>query len=90
MKTLSTAIETEYLLLLLLIMAASLLLCVFEIAVFKPFRDEIRFYRLEISRSTGDEKEFWKREYKYFYIRSIPFVGKLIYKKMRKRKRKHR
>lgn len=87
MNTFHNGIDTEYLLLLMIIVIVSLIICVFEIAVFRPFREERSRYKLEISRTSGEEKMFWEKELKYFNIRSIPFFGKKIYRRFKRKNR---
>lgn len=90
MNTFHTGIDIEYLLLLMIIVIVSLIICVLEIAVFRPFREERCRYKLEISRTCGEERTFWKKELKYFYIRSIPFFGKKIYRRSRRKNRQNK
>lgn len=85
-NTYDTGIDTTYLGLLMAIMVISLFAYIFIVILWVPFRDELRFYKLEISRADDKHIEFWKKELKYFYIRSIPFIGKFIYRRLRKRK----
>lgn len=90
METLHKGIDTEYFILLMIIIAVSLIICAFELAIFRPFREERRYYKLEILRTDGEERAFWEKELKYFYIRSLPFFGRQIYRKLKKNKRLRR
>lgn len=47
---------------------------------FKRKRDYIK---IEISRTDGVVKEYWKKKLKKLYIESIPLIGKYIWKLMK-------
>jgi len=86
MEPFNTNDSIHILILTTILLACTLFCVVFEIAIFRPFREERRYFKLEISRSEGEERKFWERELKYFYIRTIPIIGKMLWKRRRKRK----
>lgn len=45
------------------------------------------YIKMEMGRSEGEEYLQWKRRLKRHYIRSIPFIGKWIWRRIRKKDR---
>ena len=48
-----------------------------------PFSNRKRYLKMEIGRSEGKERRYWKRKLKRHYVRHIPLIGKLIVRYMR-------
>lgn len=48
--------------------------------VYLPFINAVKSIKLEIRRSEGDEREFWKRELRILYIRAVPIIGEALYR----------
>lgn len=65
----------------LLIIILLLLIRVFIEFVWVPFSEERLFIKMEIKRTEGEERHFWKKELRRLYIRSIPIIGNLYNKK---------
>ena len=55
-----------------------------------PYQNEVKYIKMEISRSEGPERKYWESKLKRRYVRAIPFVGKAIANKMRKKSEKRR
>ena len=50
----------------------------FYINVWIPFVNRRSYIKMEMSRTTGEKKKYWKKQLRYLYIEHIPVVGKLI------------
>lgn len=62
----------------------------FMVSVYFPFVDEYDNIKNKILFSTHhDEREYWRREKKRLYVSYIPFIGGLIAKKMKAKKKKY-
>ena len=46
--------------------------------VIVPFNREKMYIKSEILRTTGKEKEYWKKELKILYISTVPVLGKFL------------
>ncbi len=58
-------------------------LCVFIVEVWLPFWEQRKYLKAEVHRSGGEERRYWKRELRYFYLRNIPLLGILFRRKHR-------
>jgi len=67
---------------------AVLAILAFVIHIYIPFKNERDYIYMEIKRSDIDEKKYWKKELKLFYISYIPIVGRMILRRMRKKKKR--
>ena len=52
-----------------------------------PYLDEWQYVKMEIRRSNGENRAFWKRKLKKFYLQRIPFIRHFYSKRHRKKKR---
>ncbi len=75
-----TAVLSKILLYGLLIVLLPLFFASAYVNVYLPFINATKSIRLEIRRSEGDEREFWKRELRILYVRAIPLVGEPLYR----------
>ena len=48
----------------------------------KAFRENGRYIKGEIKRSSGERRLYWKKELKKHYVSHIPIVGKYLGKRM--------
>ncbi len=88
MTTMANETQTEHqifvLIAILIIIIALIILIAFYINVWIPFANRRNYIKMEISRTTGEKRKYWKRQLKYLYIDHIPLIGKLILKKILK------
>lgn len=52
----------------------TLLLLVNALMKFQDFRSELRGLKIEISRTTGRERKYWKRQRRKLWASLLPFV----------------
>lgn len=60
------------------VIIAVMLLISFFINVWIPFSTEKNYIKMEISRTTGRRKKYWKMQLRYLYFKHIPLLGKII------------
>ena len=72
--------NTEFVLFLIISFFIFLIVIIFLLTVWIPFLEELKYIKMEINRSKGREKRYWKRELKYHYLGLIPF-SKFLFKK---------
>ena len=53
----------------------------FYVNTWKPFVQEKAYIKMEISRSTGTEREHWEGELKKLYFAKIPLMRYFLVKK---------
>ena len=72
--------EKEFLIFAIFLIAifAVLIVIAFYINVLIPFTNRRNYIKMEISRTTGEKKKYWKKQLHYLYIDHIPFFGKII------------
>lgn len=59
------------------------LIYVFILEIWAPFWDQRNYIKTEIDRSIGEERKYWKRKLRHFYLRQIPVIGLFFRKKRR-------
>ena len=57
----------------------------FYMKVLVPFYNERRYIKMEIERSSGKKKDYWKRQLKILYLLHIPIIGPFIINKIYRR-----
>ena len=78
---------TETLLILIIsILVGALVVVAFIINIWIPFMQERRYLKLEIERTSGNERKYWERELKKLYVRVFPFAT-VFMKKSKNKKR---
>lgn len=72
----------------LIFIFAVLVIMAFVINIYIPFKNERDYIQMEIKRSDVDERKYWEKELKMFYISYIPIAGRIILRRMRKKKKR--
>jgi len=67
---------------LFIIFLFSTFVLVFWIFYLLPFTEKRKYIKMEISRTKDEENIFWKKELKKLYICQIPFLGKILAKRL--------
>lgn len=70
----------DFLLLIFLLLFGTLIVLAFIVNVWIPYQDERSYIKMEIQRSDGEEREYWKHVLREFYISHIPIFGRIILK----------
>ena len=63
-----------------LLLFGTLIVLAFIVNVWIPYQDERSYIKMEIQRSDGEEREYWKHVLREFYISHIPIIGRIILK----------
>ena len=71
----------------LILISVIALMCMGSIymKVWLPFINERRYIKMEIERSIGKKKDYWKKQLKILYLLHIPIIGGFIINRKYKR-----
>ena len=72
------AVEGFLLVFMFILIFILVLIALFYIKVWIPFANDKRYIKMEIERSTGKKKDFWKKQLKILYLLHIPIIGVFI------------
>ena len=68
----------EMLILIIAVIAGVFLLFALFINEYLPFKKSRDYIKMEMRRTTGNERKFWKRELRKLYLRHIPLIGRFF------------
>lgn len=62
----------------LLVILALLLFLALYLDVIKPFLKEREYIKMEMNRSSGKERAYWKKELRALYKSKLPIIGRFL------------